>query len=134
MKKRVLIVDDDESIRKLALRILSDTYDCDTAVDALDAYSKIWDAIDEDNPYDVITLDEIMPDIDGISLLRILKINEAHMASQKDKPLKFIIISGSVTTKYLRKMYKAVMENRCVYIKKPFNKALLLETIDNLTL
>ena len=131
-KKRVLIVDDEETSRQMALFDLSNTFDCDTAVDALDAYSKIWKAIDKGNPYDVITLDEIMPSMDGMALLKILRTNEKHFQFSIDRPLRYVIVSGLESKQHLQKMYKSVMEDRCAYIKKPFDKGVLLETINRL--
>jgi len=131
-KKRVLIVDDEEIFREIILFALSDEYNCTTANDSFDAYDKIWKAINEGKPYDVITLDEVMPGMDGIALLKILRINEKYLAALKNQPLRFVIISGVESKKYLEKMYKTVMEDRCAYIKKPFDQKDVLEVINNI--
>jgi len=131
-QKRVLIVDDEETSRELAIFDIDEFYECDTASDAFDAYDKIWQAIEDGNPYDAITLDELMPGMDGIALLKIIRVTEKYINFWGQKPAKFIIISGIESKKYLEKMYKTVMEDRCRYIKKPFNKGDLLETINDM--
>jgi len=66
---KILLVEDDESLRELysiALRVKN--FDVDTAVDGEDALDKL----NHLNPY-VIILDVVMPGIDGIEVLKILK-------------------------------------------------------------
>lgn len=131
-KKKVLIVDDEDTSREIALFDIRNIYNCDTAIDAFDAYEKIMKAIAEGTPYDVMVLDEIMPGMDGIALLKIMKINEKYAESIKDKPIKFIIMSDVTSEKYIKKIYMTVLEERCVFIKKPIEKGQLDEIIKGL--
>ncbi len=66
---KLLIVDDDRNIQRLYKEELEEegyeVFIADTGKDALELFEK-------ENP-DVVTLDILMPDIDGISLLRKMK-------------------------------------------------------------
>jgi DNA-binding response OmpR family regulator len=63
--KRILVVDDEESIRLLYKEELSDAgYQVDLAVDGLDAIRKV-----EQSRPDLMTVDLRMPGMDGIELL-----------------------------------------------------------------
>jgi CheY-like chemotaxis protein len=66
---RILVVDDEESVRNLICRILSDSgYDVDDAVDGKDALAKI--ALRRPN---LIVLDLMMPEVDGWGVVDALR-------------------------------------------------------------
>src|ERR1035441_7730342 len=72
MGARILIVDDEEIVIKSCLRILGGgDYYVEVAHDGREALRKI-----EENPYDVMILDVVMPNIDGLEVLR--RVKETH--------------------------------------------------------
>ena len=71
---KVLLIEDEESLRNLYTRILSSrNYTVETAVDGEDALLKL----PEFKP-DIIVLDIVMPNYNGMELLRVLKNDERH--------------------------------------------------------
>jgi len=128
-KKKVLIVDDEETSREIALFDLQDAFDCVTAVDAFDAYEKLSQAFKLKEPFNITVLDEIMPGMDGVALLKIIRINEKYMQAVKDSPMKFVIMSSVESEKYLQKIYSALWDDRFSFVKKPFDKGQLLQII-----
>ncbi len=66
MSGRILIVDDEEIVLRSCLRILADT-DCvvDVARGGAEALKKI-----DETPYDVLVVDIMMPQIDGLEVLK----------------------------------------------------------------
>jgi CheY-like chemotaxis protein len=65
-KYQVLVVDDEEPIRKLILNLLSDQgYRCITTNNAIDALNKIVK-----NKFDAVITDIVMPEMDGINLTK----------------------------------------------------------------
>lgn len=130
-KKRVLIVDDEKSSREMALFDLRNEYDCDTAFDAFDAYEKICRAVNQKKPFDVVVLDEIMPDMNGTALLKIIRISEKYIPSHIGNRTKFVVVSSVESQRLLKNIYQKVMDDRCIYIKKPFDQKKLLETVKN---
>ena len=78
---RVLVVDDDETIRDTLYELLSANYVCQTAETAEKAFARL-----EADPYDVVLTDISMPGLSGLELL-------GHIRQQfADTPV--IIISG----------------------------------------
>jgi imidazole glycerol phosphate synthase glutamine amidotransferase subunit len=72
MSARILIVDDEEIVIRSCLRILGDGgYELESAEDGWEALKKI-----EENHYDVLVLDIMMPKIDGLEVLR--RVKESH--------------------------------------------------------
>jgi putative two-component system response regulator len=64
-RARLLIVDDEESVRRLLGAHLSGRYDCDFAQDAPTAISML-----ESKTYDVAMVDIVMPKLSGVTLLK----------------------------------------------------------------
>src|SRR5271169_461961 len=72
MGARILIVDDEEIVIKSCLRILGGgDYYVEVAHDGREALRKI-----EENPYDVMILDVVMPNVGGLEVLR--RVTETH--------------------------------------------------------
>ncbi len=72
MSARILVVDDEEIVIKSCLRIFSgDDYQVDAVSDGREALRKI-----EEDPYDIVILDIMMPNIGGLEVLH--RIKEGH--------------------------------------------------------
>jgi DNA-binding NtrC family response regulator len=72
MSARILIVDDEEIVIRSCLRILDGAeFQVEAVQDGREALRKI-----EENPYDVVILDIMMPNIDGLEVLR--RVKETH--------------------------------------------------------
>jgi DNA-binding NtrC family response regulator len=72
MSARILVVDDEEIVIKSCLRILDgDDYQVEAVQDGREALRKI-----EENHYDVMILDIMMPSLDGLEVLR--RVKETH--------------------------------------------------------
>ena len=72
MSARILIVDDEEIVIRSCLRILAgDEFQVESVQDGREALKKI-----EENTYDVVILDIMMPNIDGLEVLR--RVKETH--------------------------------------------------------
>ena len=68
-KTRVLVVDDEQSIRDfLTMGLEDEGYSVETAKDGLSALTKM-----HENPFDIVILDVMMPGIDGYECCRMLK-------------------------------------------------------------
>jgi signal transduction histidine kinase len=87
--RRVLIVDDEEAVRKLFAACLSERYTCVTAGDAQEALVRL-----ASGPFAVVVADVQMPGLSGVELLR--KITEhfpetaAVMVSGVDRPQRIL--------------------------------------------
>lgn len=111
---RILIVDDDETIRKALTAILEDEgYRVDTAETAKAAIEKT-----EKNFYNLVLIDIRLPDMEGIELLT--KMRDTIPKMRK------IIITGYPT---LQNAIEAVNRGADAYIVKPFNVEKVLAII-----
>lgn len=112
---RVLVIDDDQFILDLVGLMLRDRHETIMACSAEDGLKIIL----ENNP-DLILLDWMMPGMDGLSLLKLLKGNE------KLNKVPVIFLSGKDEN-------SAIMEAKALgasdYIVKPFTRNYLLDRI-----
>jgi len=105
MGARILLVDDEEIVVKSYLRILgSGDYQVEAAYGGREALRKM-----EENFYDLVILDIMMPDMGGLEVLR--RIKEMHPASA------VIMVTGLPKN---ATVVEAMKLGVCDYISKPF--------------
>jgi DNA-binding NtrC family response regulator len=111
---RILIVDDDENIRKVLTTILEEEgYTVDSAENARKAIERT-----KKNFYNLALIDIRLPDMEGIELLTKMRDTTPKMRK--------IIITGYPT---LQNAIEAVNRGADAYILKPFNMDKVLATI-----
>ncbi len=114
---RILIVDDDESIRKVLTAILQEEgYIVDTARSGKEAIEKT-----ENNFYNLALVDIRLPDMEGTKLLSMMKETIPKMAK--------IIITGYPS---MQNAIEAVNRNADRYLLKPLNMEELIKSIKEL--
>jgi len=104
-KARVLIVDDESSVRGLLLAILGEKHDCSEASSAEEAIANL-----EKNTFDLVVSDVNMGGMSGIDLIDFVR------ASSPDTVV--MMISGNKT---LDSPIEALRKGAFDYIKKPFD-------------
>jgi DNA-binding NtrC family response regulator len=111
---RILIVDDDESIRNTTKAILEDeAYDVDVAATGKEAIRKA-----EKSAYNIVLLDIRLPDMEGTELLKLMK--------ETVPPTRKIIITGYPS---MQNAITALNRNADAYLVKPINIENLLKTV-----
>ena len=103
-KRKILIVDDDEVVRRSYLRSLES---CSVSVEAASNGEEALQAM-EQNPVDVVLLDMRMPGMDGLTVLRTIK--------QKWPESEVVIITGYPTVDSAK---EAVRLGAYDYLAKP---------------
>jgi len=105
MSARILVVDDEEIVLRSCLRILSgDEFQVETVQDGRQALQKV-----EENLYDVMILDIMMPNVDGLEVLR--RVKETH------PNVDVIMVTGLAQ---IDTAVKAMKLGAFDYIAKPF--------------
>lgn len=123
---KILIVDDDAVSRDLIKKLLSDLAEFEFAengVQALDVYKKGWENW---APFDLITLDITMPDMDGKEVLQTIRTIENEKKVPKDKRVKIIMTSAKADKETILTCVSMGCDD---YISKPFNKDIILKKI-----
>ena len=114
-RARILVVDDDETIRKVLTAILKEKgYKVDTASCGKEAIDKSFKAF-----YNMALIDMRLPDMEGTQLLTALRETTPKMVK--------IIITGYPS---LQNAMAAVNKNADAYVLKPVNMENVLQLID----
>ena len=93
---RCLIVDDETICRKAVALILKEVAHCDEAVDGSEAVLKFSEALQKDEPYDVIFLDIIMPGMDGHETAREIRKLEREVPDSAKVKIIMLTVLDSV--------------------------------------
>ncbi len=129
---RVLIVEDDFSSRKILQTILSAHGTCDIAVDgkeAIEAYKMSWL---KNIPYDLICMDIMMPNVDGLQALAEIRKIEKEMDVKEKDGVKVIMTTALDDPKTVVESYYKL--GATSYIVKPIGKQKLLQELEKLGL
>ena len=108
MKKKVLIVDDKQTIAKIIQVYIADMFECIYFDDPIKAIA--W--LHESNLPDLIISDINMPNMSGVEFLDYIKKNDLY------KSIPFVILSGEDSTSQKIELLEKGADD---YISKPFN-------------
>jgi len=114
MKKHILIVDDEQTIRELCKELLEEEgYEVTLAVDGQDALDKM-----DFDVFDLFLIDMAMPRIGGFELMKMIK---------RKQPLAVIVILTGFSS--IEGAVKAVHAGAFQYLSKPINSEELFEVV-----
>ncbi len=129
---KFLIVDDDFDSRKLLQKILRPYGECDVAVDGEEGVEAFKAALKENDPYDLISMDILMPNMDGQQCLREIREIEKELGVANDKVVKVVMITGLDDSQEVHDAF--FLGDATSYIVKPIRKQILIEEIRSLGL
>jgi CheY-like chemotaxis protein/nitrate reductase NapAB chaperone NapD len=122
LKGRVLIIDDEAEIRRnLTVGLTQEEYSAVACPDGISAIHELNSARDKGVAYDYLITDIFMPDIDGLKILKVIKIQ------YPDLPVLVITGFGDEALKL-----KALSEPNTGYLDKPFEIPDLVKALDDL--
>lgn len=128
---RTLIVEDDFVCRRLLQKLLSPYGDCDITINGKEAIEAFLLALDEDESYDLICLDIMMPEMDGQEALKKIREIEKEKGILGLDGVKVIMTTALKDSKNVFGAFKTGCEG---YLVKPIDKKKLIEEIKKLEL
>lgn len=116
---RILLAEDDFVTRKFMMNFLSKYGDCDVTVDGMEAVDAFMMALEEEEPYDLVCLDIMMPVMDGYQALIGIRNLEKERNIPQDKVAKVIMATALNDEKNV----KMAFDLGCtIYSGKPINQ------------
>ena len=110
MSRRVLIIDDERGIRRnLTVGLTQEGYTCTACPDGISAIHELHNSREKGIAYDYLITDIFMPDIDGLKILKVIKIEFPEL------PVLVITGFGDEALKLT-----ALSEYNTGYLDKPF--------------
>lgn len=126
---KMLIAEDDIVSRKLLWKVLSEFGDCDMVINGLEAIDAYIMAFKDEEPYDLVCLDIMMPKIDGVKVLK--TIRDLEMQNQVKKPCKIIMVTALSETEVVDDSFTKGAD---AYATKPLDIEKFIEVMKNLKL
>ena len=121
-KTRLLIIDDNESLIKLIKQYFNDSMDIEVVLDAKDGLEGIDVIHRKQEKFDMIILDLVMPNKDGIEVLKYLQENKIEK--------KVIVLTSYNSQEMIRKVSELGAD---YFILKPFELKTLEEKIKEIS-
>ena len=129
---KCLVIDDDFDSRRLLQKILHPFAYVDVATDGEEGVLAFHQALKENEPYQLITLDLVMPNSDGQQALREIREIEKEMGIAQKDGVKIIVVSGLDDNQEIHDAF--FLGNATSYMMKPVRRQILLEEVENLGL
>jgi two-component system, chemotaxis family, chemotaxis protein CheY len=126
---KTLIVEDDFTSRLLLQEILKNFGHIDMAVNGVEAVDAMSNALEAEDPYDLICLDIMMPEMDGHSALRELRMLEEIRDIPPSRRTKIIMTTALASMTDVMAAYNDMCDG---YLVKPIEKARLLQELREL--
>ena len=124
---RFLVIDDDFETRLLVQKMLCPFGIIDVATDGEEGIMAFTTALKEGKPYSLITLDILMPNMDGQQTLRELREIEKERGVTIDKQTKVLMITGLDDSEEVHNAFSFGETTR--FIVKPIDRSVLLAEI-----
>lgn len=128
---KTLIVEDDFTSRLLMQKLLKSYGVSDIAVNGREAVEAARLAMEADEPYDLICLDIMMPEMDGQEALRQIRQQEEVRGINSSKGAKIIMTTALGDPKTVVSAFKGLCD---AYLTKPVEKAKLIDELRKLQL
>jgi CheY-like chemotaxis protein len=112
-KGRVLVVDDELVVARMYARMLSGAHEITVATDGLSAADLV-----ASQDFDVVLSDVMMPGMDGLDLLRVVR--------QRDPHVSVLIVTGTPSPEGTG---RAAAEGALLYLSKPVDLNALREAV-----
>lgn len=128
---KILLAEDDFVTRKFMVNFLSKYGECDVTVDGMEAVDASMMALEDEEPYDLICLDIMMPVMDGYQALVAIRKLEKEKNIPEDKAVKVIM----TTALNEERNVKMAFELGCtIYSGKPINQDRFEQALKKLNL
>ena len=128
---KTLIVEDDFTSRLVLQGFLKGYGKSHVAVNGKEAVEAVRLSLEANEPYDLICLDIMMPEMDGQEALRLIRDLEKAKGINSTQGAKVLMATALSDIKNVMKAYHSLCDG---YLTKPLDKAKVLEELRKLKL
>lgn len=128
---KILIAEDDLISRKFLSKFLSQYGECDVVVDGFEALDAFLISLKDNKPYDLICLDIMMPKVDGVKVLKVIRDLEAQKGVLPENHVKVIMTTALAEAQYVKHSFEIGCE---AYAAKPIDTDKFVEVLKKLEL
>ena len=128
---RILIAEDDRISRLFLQDFMQEHGECDVAVDGKETLDLYLESVREEKPYDLLCLDIMMPKIDGLKVLRVIRGLEEQSGTGQEEHLKIIMMTALAEVNYVKEAFDLGCD---AYASKPIDTDKVEEVMRNIGL
>ncbi|BAL82023.1 putative two-component system response regulator receiver protein [Selenomonas ruminantium subsp. lactilytica TAM6421] len=128
---RILIAEDDRLSCTFLTEFLQEYGQCDTADNGLETIDKYVEALKNGEPYDLMCLDIMMPKVDGLMVLKIIRELESRHHVAAEKQARIIMMTAIADMDYVDQAFELGCD---AYASKPIEIAQVQEVMQDLGL
>lgn len=128
---RILIAEDDFVSRKFIFKFMSQFGDCDVTVDGMEAIEVFLMSLEEGQYYDLVCLDIMMPEVDGLKALKTMRKLEEERNIPETSRAKVIMTTALNSTEEVFDSFGSGSE---AYAVKPIDTEKLTDVMRKLGL
>ncbi|MBD3347309.1 MAG: response regulator [Chitinivibrionales bacterium] len=128
---KTLIVEDDFTSRLLIQEILRNYGQSHVAINGKEAVEAVQRALTEKEPYDLICLDIMMPEMDGHEALKKIRAAEESRGIASSDGAKIVMTTALGDIKNVSAAYNSLCDG---YLTKPFDTTKMIEALKKLDL
>jgi two-component system, chemotaxis family, chemotaxis protein CheY len=128
---KTLIVEDDFTSRLVLQGLLGRYGECHVAVNGKEAVEACADALITGKPYQLVCLDIMMPEMDGLAALKQIRADEERVGILSTSGAKIVMTTALGDLKNIMKAYDGLCD---AYLTKPIDGERLHQTLDKLSL
>ena len=128
---KILIAEDDVLSRTFLLEFLQDYGSCDTANNGMETIDKYLEAFKAGEPYDLMCLDIMMPKVDGLMVLKLIRELEARQKVEAARQVNIIMMTAIADMEYVD---QAFVQGCDAYASKPIEIDQVKEVLQDLGL
>lgn len=126
---KFLVVDDDPACRRLLKQFLAPLGHCNTVVDGREAIAAVRIALEDNEPYNLICLDVMMPGLDGHQTLDSIRRLEQEHGLQGLDGARVIMTTALMESDHCIRAFREGCES---YLTKPLSQEELLKQVHEL--
>ncbi|MEN1758948.1 response regulator [Anoxynatronum sibiricum] len=126
---KILIAEDDLGSRKFMQQFLKAYGECDMTVDGIETVDAFLLAWDEGEPYDLLCLDIMMPKLDGLKTLKIIRELENDKHVPAEERVKIVMTTALNEQQTVYDAFELGCE---AFAAKPINQEKLREVLHKL--
>ncbi len=124
----ILVVDDDFVCRTMMHKVCEQLGQCRSVDGGQAAVAAFASALDAGSPFDVITLDKSLPDLDGIEVLRRIREEEERRCLSQERKVKIVMVTGSLEQEDHESCLAAGCDS---YLVKPFRRKVITQLLEH---
>ena len=128
---KILIAEDDRVSRVFLEKFMSGFGTCDVAVDGMEALDLFMESMKNKEPYDLACLDIMMPKVDGIKLVKVIRTMEKQQGVAAEDRVRIIMMTALADVDYVDGAFALGCD---AYASKPIDTARVEEVLRKLGL